>query len=52
MERCPTPLPTPALDAKQLARLLSVIEEEAPWVRLEAEGIEVCASVLKILVCI
>ena len=38
MERCPPPLPTPALDAKQLARLLSVIEEEAPWVRLEAEG--------------
>ncbi|CAL1132905.1 unnamed protein product [Cladocopium goreaui] len=28
MERCPTPLPTPVLDAKQLARLLSVIEEE------------------------
>lgn len=31
MERCPTPLPTPVLDAKQLARLLSVIEEEARW---------------------
>ena len=31
MERCPTPLPTPVLDAKELARLLSVIEEEARW---------------------
>eukprot|EP00438_Fugacium_kawagutii_P026029 Skav202336 [mRNA] locus=scaffold781:93949:96560:+ [translate_table: standard] len=28
MERCPTPLPSPVLDAKQLARLLSVIEDE------------------------